>query len=96
MISAVSQCSDSEIWSAMSGAPHGRLDAAHDELEVGQVVALAVGGVIRNVDWSSERAVQAVPAVEHEDLERGHADVVDERSGISSMCSRIIGARWNA
>ena len=41
-------------------------------------------------------AVQAVAAVEHEDLERGDADAPRRAYGISSMCWALIGARWNA
>ena len=43
MISAVSQCSDSEIWRGPFGELLARgLDAAHDELEVRDVVALVL------------------------------------------------------
>ena len=43
MISAVSQCSDSDIWWAL--VRHllaRRLNATHDELEVGEVIALVL------------------------------------------------------
>ena len=57
------------------------LDAAHDELEVRDVVALALGDH-EEVVLVVRPPVQTVAAVEHEDLERRHPVVVDQRGDL--------------
>jgi hypothetical protein len=78
MISAVSQCNDRLICEASAGYfSLALLHAAHDELEVRVVVAL-LRPDHQEVALRVRTAVQAVRAVEHEDLERGHAMLARE------------------
>jgi hypothetical protein len=54
-----------------------RLHAAHDELEMRVVVALVLADH-QELALAVGRAVQAVRAVEHEDLEARHAELLDQ------------------
>jgi hypothetical protein len=63
---------------------HGAADTAHDELEVRDVVAL-VRPDHQELVLLARRTVQAVAAVEHEDLERGDAEILDERRNLADL-----------
>ena len=88
MISAVSQCSDRLICAALSRRLLARrLHAAHDELEVREVVALVLADH-QEVALAVGAAVQAVRAVEHEDLEGGDAVLLDQLGNLADVPCR--------
>ena len=67
-----------------------RLDAAHDELEVGKVVTLPWGNHQERA-LIGGLAVQAVTSVEHEYLERRDSEVLDDRRDLVDVLTRHRG-----
>ena len=50
--------------------------------------------IIRKSLWLDAAPVESVTAVEHEDLERGDAEFLEQKVHLVDVAGRLIGARW--